>query len=294
MPNELERLLQNAGVSLWDVHLFEIAGTPVTVATVITFAFILIITFAVTRLIDGAIARALRLRQLGEEASLAASRRLLRYLLWLVGFAVGLETVGINLSALFAAGALFAVAVGFAMQNLAENFVSGVILLTERTIKPGDVLEAEGRIVKVVHLGIRTTVARTLDDEEIIIPNSLLVQNTVKNYTLQDSLYRIRALVGVSYASDMRRVREVLERTAQAIPWRWQGREPRVLLRAFGSSSVDWEVSVWIDDPWISQRRLSDLNEAIWWALKDAGITIAYPQIDVHFDPEVVERLARN
>lgn len=294
MPNELERILQNAEISLWDVHLFEIAGTPVTWATLITFAFILVVTFAVTRLVDGAIARALRLRQLGDEASLAASRRLLRYLLWLVGFGVALQTVGINLSALFAAGALFAVAVGFAMQNLTQNFVAGVILLSERTVKPGDVLESEGRVVKVMHLGIRTTVARTLDNEEIIIPNSLLVQNPLKNYTLRDSVYRIRALVGVSYTSDMRQVREVLERTAQAIPWRWQGREPRVLLRTFGSSSVDWEVSVWIDDPWVSQQRLSDLNEAVWWALKNAGITIAYPQLDVHFDREVVEHLTRN
>jgi small-conductance mechanosensitive channel len=183
------------------------------------------------------------------------------------------------------------VALGFAMQNIAQNFVSGVILLVERSIKPGDILRVEGRLVKVMRMGIRATVSRTLDDEEIIIPNSVLVQNSVTNYTLKDRLYRLRALVGVVYWSDMALVRETLERVAKEIPWREKGPEPRILLRQFGDSSVDFEVSVWISDPWRVQLRLSELHEAIWWALKEAGITIAFPQVDVHLDPPVMRSL---
>ncbi len=140
-------------------------------------------------------------------------------------------------------------------------------------------------------MGIRATVARTLNDEDLVIPNSQIVQSTVSNYTFRDSLYRLRVPVGVSYASDLRVVRETLATTASGLAWRSPQKDPVVLLTDFGSSSVDYEVSVWIEDPWSSRRRRSDLREAIWWALKDAGVTIAFPQVDVHFDPPVVESL---
>jgi len=104
-------------------------------------------------------------------------------------------------------------------------------------------------------------------------------------------MYRLRCPVGVVYGADMKLVREVLEQTAQDIPWRMQSKDPVILLTAFGSSSVDWEVSVWMDDPWKVSHAKSNLNEAIWWALKDAGIIIAFPQLDVHFDRPVLEAI---
>ncbi len=211
----------------------------------------------------------------------------MRYVVLVVGLAIGVHSLGINLTALFAAGAVFAVAIGFAMQNIVQNFVSGVILLAERAIKPGDVLEVDGRLVQVRDMGIRATVARTLDEEDIIIPNSQLVASSVKNYTFRDSLYRLRATVGVTYSSDMARVREVLEATAAKIDWRSAAQAPRIFLNDFADSAVVWEVSVWMDNPWQMSRRRSELNEAIWWALKEAGIVIAFPQVDVHFDPPV-------
>jgi small-conductance mechanosensitive channel len=86
-------------------------------------------------------------------------------------------------------------------------------------------------------------------------------------------------------------VREVLEGAAAGLDWRWPAKEPVVLLAEFGDSSVNFEVSIWIDDPWVIRKARSDLNEAIWWALKEAGIVIAFPQVDVHFDPEVTRSL---
>jgi small-conductance mechanosensitive channel len=204
-----------------------------------------------------------------------------------------LDTIGIDLKALFAAGAFFAVAVGFAMQNITQNFVSGVILLIERIIKPGDVIEFDGTVAKVQSIGIRVTVVRTLDEEEIIVPNSLLVQNPIKNYTLQDVQFRVRAPVGVVYGADMKKVWEVLEATAASVSWKSEEQEPVVLLREFGDNSVNFEVSVWIDDPWRQNRRKSQLLDAIWWALKEADIVIAFPQLDVHFDPPVQESLVK-
>jgi small-conductance mechanosensitive channel len=209
----------------------------------------------------------------------------------LVGFGIALSTAGIDLRAFFAAGAVFAVAIGFAMQTITQNFVSGVILLFERTIKPGDVVELEGRLMAIRELGIRSTIARGLNEEDLIIPNSALVQATVINYTLRDALYRVDAEVGVIYGDDMRKVRKVLETVASEMPWRSPGHEAVVYMREFGASSVNFRVGVFSENPWSIRKLRSDLNEAIWFALKDAGITIAFPQLDVHFDEPVREAI---
>ncbi|MDH4044763.1 MAG: mechanosensitive ion channel, partial [Gemmatimonadota bacterium] len=240
-----------------DFQLFILGGTPITIGTVIIALVIILLTGVASRIVQRALTRTLVRRGITQEGSLAAGRRLVHYAVMLVGTAVALETVGIDLAALFAAGAIFAIALGFAMQNIAQNFMSGVILLIERSIKPGDVLEVEGTVVRVQRMGIRSTVARTRDDEELIIPNSILVQTTVKNFTLQDSLYRVRATVGVVYGSDLRRVFDTLAATAAGLEWRTAEREPRILLLAFGSSSVDFEVSIWVEDPWDARRALS-------------------------------------
>ncbi|MDH3197295.1 MAG: mechanosensitive ion channel [Candidatus Krumholzibacteria bacterium] len=273
------------------VELFRLGNTPVSGATLAMFVVILCVTALVSVFVRRAIVRGFRRRGVTDEGSVVVSTRLVHYAIVLLGTGVAVHTLGVNLTAFFAAGAVFAVALGFAMQNISQNFVSGVILLVERTIKPGDVLEVEGMKVKVVDMGIRTTIARTLDDEDIIIPNSILVQSVVKNHTLRDVLYRVRAPVGVVYGSDMRLVRQTLEETARALDSRVQARDPVVLLREFGDSSVNWEVSVWVDDPWAMHGGRSKLNEAIWWALKDAGITIAFPQLDLHLDERVENAL---
>jgi small-conductance mechanosensitive channel len=271
------------------IELFEISGTTVNVATVITFFAVLLGALIVSSLVRRAIMKSFRRSGVPEEGHLGVTTRLVHYTIMVIGLGVAIHMMGINLSALFAAGAVFAVALGFAMQNITQNFASGVILLIERAIKPGDVLEVEGRRVKVVDMGIRTTTARTLDEEDIIIPNATLAQNAVINFTLRDKLYRVRVPVGVVYSSDMKLVREVLERAAKEQAWRNQSMEPVILMKAFGSSSVDWEVSVWVDEPWRMQGGRSRLHEAVWFGLKEAGITIAFPQLDVHLDPEVSE-----
>ena len=269
--------------------LFELAGTPVTLFSLLTLVVIFLISVWISRALQRIADRWLRLRGVLEEGAISTTKRLLHYSVILVGLGIGIQTIGINLSALFAAGAVVAVALGFAMQNILQNFVSGVILLAERSITESDVLEVDGRIVRVVRMGTRATVARTRDDEEIIIPNSLLVQSAVTNYTLGDSLYRIRAKVGVAYGSDMDRVREVLLEAGKSTPDRVRDKEPIVLLLEFGNSSVDFEVSIWAEDPWLARVTRSALNFAIWDHLKAAGITIAFPQLDVHFDEKAPE-----
>lgn len=267
---------------LWNAPLFTIANTAVTPATLVTFGIIVLATFWLSWAAQKGVKRALGRSPGRDPGAIAITARLLHYVVLLFGLGIALQTLGVNLGALFTAGAFFAVAIGFAMQNVAQNFVAGIILLVERTIKPGDVLEVDSRVVRVTRMGMRATVARTRDEEDVIIPNSELVQNTVTNYTLRDVLYRLRAEVGVSYGSDLAHVKQVLFEAASAFPERLPQPEPRVLLTGFGDSSVDFEVHVWIQDPWRARMAKSDLNEAIWWALKRGDITIPFPQRDLH------------
>lgn len=274
------------------IHLLEFGGTVITPQSVIVFLFILFVTWVISRLIGRALMRFFGSKTNAKDGSLKAMKRLTHYVVMLIGFAIALQSVGIKMQALFAAGAVFAVAIGFAMQNIVQNFVSGVILLIERTIKPGDILEVEGRIVKITQMGIRATIARTRDDEDIIIPNATLVQSSVKNYTMRDTVYRLNAYVGVAYESDMKQVNETLLNAASEIPWRIQEKEPQVYMEEFASSSVNFRVVIWVDNPWRSNNMISDFNNRIWWALKVAGISISYPQMDVHFDKPVAEAIA--
>jgi small-conductance mechanosensitive channel len=269
--------------------LFVVAGTEVSLFSVFLFFLVIILSIIISLILQRTLKKSLNYRFIKQEGTLAAILRLIHYVVILVGFGIGLQTIGINISALFAAGAVFAIAMGFAMQNIVQNFVSGIILLVERSIKPGDILEVEGTVVKVIDMGIRTTVVRTWREEELIMPNSIFSQSTVKNYTLRDNEFRLGVDVGVSYGSDMKKVIEVLEETAKNVPWRLPDPEPRVLLLEFGNSSVNFGVYVNIDTPWRQRIYMSELRKAVWFAFKEANITIAFNQLDVHFDPPVTE-----
>jgi len=272
-------------------ELFKIGTTVVTLITLVTAACIMRFSYLISRGVRHALHRFFARGGVAPSGEVGAIERLAHYFIVLMGIMVALRTTGIKLDALFTAGAVFAVGFGFAMQNIAQNFVSGVILLFERTIKPGDVIEVGGQIVKVQQMSIRATIVRTLDEEDVIVPNSSLVQSNVKNFTLEDNIYRVRVAVGVAYQSDVRQVRTVLEECARSMEYRETGFEPRVLLVNFGASALEFEASVWMRDPWNHRIASSKLREAIWYAFKQHQIALAFPQIDVHLDQPVAESL---
>ncbi len=281
-------------ISVHDIlheSLFEIAGTPISSVTVITFLLILLMTFSSSRMLQRGMSKAASLKGLQGAGSIQVTSRLVHYTIMAVGFGVALQTIGIDLGAFFAAGAVFAVGLGFAMQNIAQNFVSGVILLLERSIKPGDVLEVQGKLVRVEELGIRSTVARSRDDEELIIPNTELVQSVVKNFTHNDRSFRIRAEVSVSYETDLDIAQTTLMDIATTQSTKHPDSKPTVSLLEMADSGIVFEVSVWSIDPWNVQRDRSDLLMAIWRGLRDASIEIPYPQLDIHADEKLLVAL---
>lgn len=277
---------------LFDRPLFTLGDNPITLATLILAALLLAFAVWGSSLLRGGVQRALVRR--GGRADVAGTiSGLVYYSTLVVGVGLALWAAGIDLGALFAAGAIFAVGIGFAMQGIAQNFVAGVILVFERTIKPGDLLRVEGQLVKVIEMGIRACIAQTRDGEDLIIPNSVLLQTTVTNFTLRETTYRVRIPVGVTYGSDMSLVQETLFAAAREVMARWctAAREPVVQLTRFGNSSVDWDVGIWLDDPWELRVASSDLHLTVWNACKQAGIVIAFPQLDLHLDRSVTEPL---
>ena len=203
-----------------------------------------------------------------------------------LGILLALHVLGIDMASVFTGGGMFAVAMAFVMKNFVENYISGIILRVQKTIKPGDVLEMtdDRKIVKVETIGMNSTVVKMKDEKDVVIPNYELIQNKISNYTYSNSLCRIEAKVGVAYSSDLDEVQEVLESVCAHCDWKSPQHEISVILSSFGDSAINYKVRIWIDDPWLSGQQLALLNLAIWQELKEADITIAFPQLDVHFD----------
>ena len=271
--------------------LFELGQTSISLQTILTVMVVMVLAWQLSRVLQRATAAAFHRRDVTDEATVSMVQRLLHYLVLSVALMTALQTAGIDLSSLLAAGAVFAVGFGLAMQSIAQNFVSGIILLIERTIRPGDVLHVNGRMVRVVEMSVRNTIVRTRDGEGIIVPNSLLAQDSVTNYSVGHNPYRLSIRVGVHYDSDLKQVRRVLLEVAGRQPLRISDRAPEVVLRDFADSAVLWDVCYWIEDPWMVERGRDALREATWDAFKEHGIVIAFPQLDLHLDARSLEAL---
>jgi small-conductance mechanosensitive channel len=169
-------------------------------------------------------------------------------IIWLVGFEIAMHLLGLNLSTVFAASGFLAFGAGFAAKNIVENFLSGIILRVEGTIRPGDVIVINEKWMTVSRIGSRATIADTFDGEEILIPNSTMTQSMVINLTRRDKLYRLQVNVGVAYESDLKKVRQVLEEAVKKIGWHPESQSAGVYLHEFADSSVIYTITIWVQD----------------------------------------------
>jgi len=218
-----------------------------------------------------------------DEGQRYAVAHITSYLTFLVGVLVGLEWVGLNLSNLVLLGSAVGVGLGFGLQNIANNFVSGIILLTERPIRVGDRVEVGGTNGDVVRIGARSTWVRTNDNVVIIIPNSEFINNRVTNWTVNDRQVRFNIPLGVSYGSDPERVREVLLEVAGRHPDVLKSPAPEILFKGFGDSSLDFHLRVWTTTRVQTPLPLaSELYFSMFRAFKENGIEIPFPQRDLH------------
>jgi small-conductance mechanosensitive channel len=264
-----------------DAPLFYLGGRAVTIASLVSFVVFLLLALVLSTLLQKALGRVLSQRGVDEGVQYALNR-LLHYAVLLIGAFLALDNLGISITALAGLGAILAIGIGFGLQNIAQNFVSGLILLLERPVKKGDFVQVgETRgVVRSIHA--RATILTTLDNVDIIVPNGEFITGTVTNQTFGSRRLRIRVGVGVAYGSDTSLVRETLERVASAHELVLTEPAPLVFFADFGESSLDFTLLCWISDPTSQWRIASDLRFAIDAAFREEGIQIPFPQRDLH------------
>lgn len=208
--------------------------------------------------------------------------RLVHYAILTIGFLVMLRVLGFQLNQLALLGGALGVGIGFGLQAIVSNFVSGLILLFERPIKVGDTIQVGTEIGEVKNLGLRATIIQTFDNAEIVVPNSDLVTGQVTNWTLGDRKVRVRVPVGVAYGTDVDKVLKILRACAKANPMVLDSPKPIAFFLAFGSSSLDFELRVWVLEFLDKIQVLSDLNQDIENEFSLNKIEIPFPQTDLH------------
>jgi small-conductance mechanosensitive channel len=262
---------------------FHVGGLPVTPVLTIELIVFFILLAALSRRARRFIEDHLLTHTSMDIGQRDALSRLAAYVIFALGLMIGLESLGVNLSSLLVLGGAVGIGVGLGLQNIANNFVSGLILLIERPVKMGDRVDVGGTNGDVVRIGGRSTWVRTNDNVVIIIPNSEFVSQRVTNWTANDRQVRFRVPVGVSYASNPEVVREVLAAVALAHPDVLRDPPPEIRFMEFGDSSLNFELRVWtIKQVQTPQILTSDLNFAIFRAFRERGIEIPFPQRDVH------------
>lgn len=212
--------------------------------------------------------------------------RLFHYSVMVIAFIVSLTTVGIDLSALTVFAGVVGVGIGFGMQNIASNFISGIILLFERPIKVGDRVIVNQIIGDVEKINMRATVIRTIDNEHIIVPNSYFLEEHVVNRSYSDPNLRLKVPIGVAYGTDVEHVRDLLlqvaSEEASVTDTILMEPEPFVNFLGFGESSLDFELFIWISNPNQVIKVKSNLNFRINKTLNEHQIEIPFPQRDLH------------
>lgn len=222
--------------------------------------------------------------------------RFFHFSLIIIGILISLSTIGVSFTSLAIIFGGLSIGIGIGLQNIASNLVSGFILIFERPIKIGDLVEIIDVDIfgRVSSINLRSTVIMALDEKEIIVPNSQLITETVHNLTHANSLFRLRVKVGVSYGSDVELVKKVLLETAAAHPEVIKEPDsslenvtaPFVRLVSFGEFSLNFELLAWIPDCFQRFDVASDLHFMIWHKFKEHNITIPFPQRDVHLYPK--------
>jgi len=194
-----------------------------------------------------------------------------------------MSTIGLDLSSFALLGGARGVGIGFGLQKVVSNLVSGLILLLDRSIKPGDVIEIDNTYGWINSLRARYASIITRDGKEHLIPNEDLITNRVVNWSFSDKNIRVRVPLGISYDSDPRKAMELCVEAARSSGRVLNDPEPRCLLTEFGDNSVNLELRFWINDPsnGVGNAR-SEVLLSIWDKFKEAGISIPFPQRDLH------------
>jgi small-conductance mechanosensitive channel len=267
-----------------DILQFELINAgqyKLRVATLFMVLLILGIMKVLLWLIKKSLFRKSRLKHF-DSGNTYSLFQIIKYVMWVIAIGFILETIGVKVTVLIAGSAALLVGIGLGLQQTFNDVISGIILLSERSIKINDVLEIDGDVVKIQEIGLRTSKGLNRDDISIIIPNSLITTNKVINWSHQSRKTRFRIDVGVAYGSDVDLVIKILEECTFEHPDIFNRELTEARLINFGNSSLDFQVLFFSKNIFRISKVKSDIRKNINKKFLENNITIPFPQMDLH------------
>lgn len=264
----------------WGLHLGEGPNSiHVTVGLLLLLSFAFIATSFVLKIL-----RKLFTRKMGQEDRLKfiSIFKFIKYLAYLVVILVTMSAAGIDVTVILTASAALFVGLGLALQELFQDIIAGILIMLDKSLQVGDIVDVDGKVGKVFEIKLRTTRAITRDDKIVIIPNHKFISNTIYNYTQNHKTTRERVQVGVAYGSDVALVSKLLEEAVLEEKSVLKNPKPFVLFEDFGDSALLFSINFYINDSFSDPRIKSNIRYAIDKKFRQNNVTIPFPQRDVY------------
>ncbi|NQU52681.1 MAG: mechanosensitive ion channel [Bacteroidetes bacterium] len=278
--------------SIIEFELVKIGKYSLTIGILLTVLFVIIFAKVVLWIVKKILFRNKKLRKF-EEGNLHSLFQITKYVIWIFAIIIILDTIGLKLNVLLAGSAALLVGIGLGLQNTFNDFISGIILLFEGSIKVGDILVIDNDVVKIQKIGLRTSEVINRDDIVIILPNSLITTNKVINWSHQSKKTRFRINVGVAYGSDVDLVLEILQKSALEHPEIRDRSSINARFLNFGNSSLDFELLFFSKNIFRIENVKSEIRIIINRNFIENNITIPFPQIDLHLKSNNTEILTK-
>ncbi len=275
-------------VELLEKNIVQIGAFHLSIWNISKIILLIFFVQFILRILRKAFTRASK-RSESSESRYNTLYLILRFVITLLTFFTCLDILGIKLTVFMAGGAALLVGIGFGLQNIFNDIISGLFLLIEGTIEVGDVVEVDGMVGKVKRLNLRNTQVIDRDDKIIIVPNHKFIKDNVRNWSEYKNKIRFTVKVGVAYGSPTDKVKALLLRAAQNEPRVLKNPRPFVRFQNFGTSSLDFEVFFWSEHVFRIEDVQSDLRFAIDKLFRENDITIAFPQRDIHIKSGVLK-----
>ncbi len=271
---------------IWNLELFTIDEKSVQVSTIVIALIVLLAGLVLARVVSRYVGRILRARMKIEQGPAAAFQSISYYVLVALVALLALDMAQIPLTVFTIFGGALALGIGFGSQNVVNNFISGLILLIERPVAVGQLVEVDGLTGVVAKIGARSTVLTGYKGTDYIVPNSVLLESSVTNWNFTHHRVRSEVEVGVAYGSDTQRVKELLLEATKSVDDVFPEPAPAVLFNSFADSALVFEVNFWTKPDSVLERleTESEIRFEIDRLFREAGIVIAFPQQDVHLE----------